>query len=339
MIAPLRWEIVSESLPPGVTLDPQTGLLTGAPAKAGQSPFSVQVTDVNGLSDRVELLLRVLPEELRTMGADEDTVVLYDWQGPSGRLFEERISRDKALTLTYTNMGGDRRYSWPGRDGRFPQETGHGEHGYANIGKEWGVYPQARDRFEADPRLDVQTCTKEWTVEAWVRRGGDHEAFGSDRPKRKFEYGHICGTYDNTKNGVWELYISSIDSPEGSMAPGVQFQSADYTWKDLDPWKRREGIVGDQSEIGIKDTEWHHVAWQYIYEEDLHQLFLDGELIWCMKNPDGRKLVNDRKHKSQFSVFTRLGGYTKYGGAFNYLGFGNFFGQIGEIRISNTRRY
>ena len=43
--------------------------------------------------------------------------------------------------------------------------------------------------------------------------------------------------------------------------------------------------------------------------------------------------------KSQFSVFTRLGGYTKYGGRFNYLGFGNFFGQIGEIRISNVRRY
>ena len=97
--------------------------------------------------------------------------------------------------------------------------------------------------------------------------------------------------------------------------------------------------MGDQSEVGIKDTEWHHVAWQYNYEEDLHQLFLDGKLIWRMKNPDGHKLVNDRKHKSQFSVFTRLGGYTKYGGRFNYLGFGNFFGQIGEIRISSIRRY
>ena len=339
MMAPLRWETVSGTLPPGVTLDPKTGLLSGAPVEAGQSPFSVQVTDANGLIDRVKLLLRVLPEKLRTMNADEHTVVLYDWQGPSGRLFEERVSRDKPLTLTYTNMGGDRRYNWPGRDGRFPQEAGHGEHGYANIGPEWGAYPQARDRFEADPRLDLQTCTKAWTVEAWVRRGGDYEAYGSDNPKRKFEYGHICGTYDNTKNGVWELYLSSIDSPDGSMAPGVQFQSADYTWKDLDPWKRPEGIVGEPSDIGITDTEWHHVAWQYDYDEDLHQLFLDGRLIWRITNPDGRKLVNDRKHKSQFSVFTRLGGYTKYGGRFNYLGFGNFFGQIGEIRISKIKRY
>ena len=339
MTQPLRWEIASGTLPPGLKLEPRTGLLTGAPVKARRSPLSVRVTDANGLSDRVELLLRVLPEKLRAIGADQNTVVLYDWQGPGGRLFEERISRDKALTLTYTNMGGDRRYSWPGREGRFPQETGHGEHGYANIGKDWGVYPQARDRFEADPRLDLKTCDKEWTVEAWVRRGGAYEAFGSDKIKRKFEYGHICGTYDNTKNGVWELYLSSIDSPDGSMAPGVQFQSADYIWKNLDPWKRPEGIAADQPEVGFNDTEWHHVAWQYNYEEDLHQLFVDGKLIWRMRNPDNRKLVNDRKHKSQFSVFTRLGGYAKYGGKFNFLGFGNFFGQIGEIRISNVRRY
>ncbi len=58
-------------------------------------------------------------------------------------------------------------------------------------------------------------------------------------------------------------------------------------------------------------------------------------MIWHATNPDGRKLINNRRHKSQFSVFTRLGGYTKYGGRFNYLG----FGQVGEIRISNVRRF
>jgi len=338
MADPLRWEVVSGTLPVGVTLDQKAGQFVGTPVKEGRSRLSVQVTDANGLSDRADLLLRVLPEKLREISPDKNTVVLYDWQGSSGRLFEERISGDKAMTLTYTNLGGDRRYSWPGRDGRFPQETGHGEHGYANIGKEWGVYPQARDRFEAVPQLDMKTCTKQWTVEAWVRRGGPYQAFG-DMPLRKFDYGHICGTYDNTKRGVWELYISNIDSPDGSMAPGVQFQSADYTWKDLHPWARPEGIVAEQSEVGISDIEWHHVAWQYNYGEDVHQLFLDGKLIWHMKNPDGRQLVNDRQHKSQFSIFTRLGGYTKYGGRFNYLGFGNFFGQIGEIRISSVRRY
>jgi len=57
------------------------------------------------------------------------------------------------------------------------------------------------------------------------------------------------------------------------------------------------------------------------------------------KLPDGRKLVNNRDHEAQFSVFTRLDGYARLGGSFNYLGWGNFFGQIGEIRISDVRRY
>ena len=52
MACPLRWEILSGTLPPGVALDPQNGLLTGAPVKAGRSPLSVQVTDANGLSAR-----------------------------------------------------------------------------------------------------------------------------------------------------------------------------------------------------------------------------------------------------------------------------------------------
>ncbi len=34
------------------------------------------------------------------------------------------------------------------------------------------------------------------------------------------------------------------------------------------------------TESGITDTEWHHVAWQYGYAEDVHELFLDGTSIW-----------------------------------------------------------
>ena len=108
---------------------------------------------------------------------------------------------------------------------------------------------------------------------------------------------------------------------------------------DLHPWKRPKGIVGAPNDAGIRDTEWHHVAWQYNYAQDQHELFLDGQPVWRMKSPDGRKLINNRRHEAQFSVSTRLTGYSRYGGSFNFLGFGNFFGQIGEIRISNKRRY
>lgn len=123
------------------------------------------------------------------------------------------------------------------------------------------------------------------------------------------------------------------------MVPGAVFRSADHTWLDLDPWNRPEGIVGDPAELGFDDIEWHHIAWQYDDAIDTHELFLDGKLIWKMTNPDGKKLVNDHEHRWQFSIFTRLWKHTKYGGGFNYLGSGNFFGQIGEIRISDVRRY
>ena len=335
---PLEWEVVSGALPAGMSFDRVAGCLAGTPVEAGRSRLAVQVTDANGLSDRAELLLRVLPEHLWVMGADEHTVALYDWQGPDGRLFEERVGRDRAMTLTYTNTGGDHRHPWPGREGRFPLDTGHGEHGYANIGTEWGSLPKARAEYESVPELDLKTCPREWTVEAWVRRGGPWQGFG-DVPLKRFDYGHICGTYDSREQGVWELYLSDLNSPDAGMAPGVHFQSGDHTWKDLHPWMRPAGIVVEREQVGITDTEWHHIAWQYGYAEDEHELFLDGTPIWRMRNADGRRLVNDREHDCQFSVITRLTGYAKYGGGFNYHGWGNFFGQIGEIRISRVRRY
>ena len=69
------------------------------------------------------------------------------------------------------------------------------------------------------------------------------------------------------------------------------------------------------------------------------RFFWTASLSVKMASPDGRRLVNNRRHDAQFSVGSRLTGYARYGGAFNWLGRGNFFGQIGEIRISNIRRY
>ncbi len=326
---PLQWRVVAGSLPEGMTLHAKTGSLKGVPTTHEWVRFTVQATDANELTLRRDLVLKVLPQKLETIEPDANTVVLYDWQGPNGRLIEDRVG-DEDLTLTWTNMGGDRRVSWPGREGRFPQFVGHGEHGFVITGT-------------GNEKLDLKTCKEAWTVEAWVRRGGPFRAHG-DRLRRHnqpFDYGHIMGSYDNTKRGVWELYLSDANSLDGSMALGVHFLGAepDQALMQLHPWRRPQGIVGERRDAGISDTEWHHVAWQYNYSDDLHQLFVDGRLIWQMKSPDGRRLVNNREHDAQFSVTTRLNGYSKYGGDFNYLGFGNFFGQIGEIRISNVRRY
>ncbi|CUU59674.1 conserved repeat domain-containing protein [Parafrankia irregularis] len=46
--APFTWAVSSGSLPPGITLDPSTGLLAGTPTTAGSYPFTVEVTDAFG---------------------------------------------------------------------------------------------------------------------------------------------------------------------------------------------------------------------------------------------------------------------------------------------------
>ena len=337
LATPLTWKIVKGTLPAGIKMTvagrssrPATkAVLRGTPRSTGWTPLTIQVTDANGESRRRDVVIKVLPKELIEIRPDKHTVALFDWQGPDGKLIPDRMG-DKSHTLTWTNMGGDRRVRWPGRTQRFPQFTGHGEHGFASAGK--GL-----------PKLDFKSCKEEWTLEAWIRRGGPMQAFGGTvRGKQTpFHFGHVCGSYDKTKKGVWELYLTDTKSKDGSMTPGVHFfgSRADQALENLDPWQRPRGIVGNRTDAGIHDTEWHHIAWQYNYAEDLHELFLDGRLIWKMHRPDGRKLVNNRKHDAQFSVSTRLTGYSRYGGGFNYLGDGNFFGQIGEIRISNVRRY
>ena len=320
MADPVQWRILSGNLPGGIRLEERTGRITGTPKRIASTTLSVQARGANGQSDETSLTLKVIDAKFRHIEPDQHTVAMWDWQGPSGKLIADMMG-DKDLTLTWVNTKGDTRLPRPGW-GRYPDFIGGGEDGF--------VGPQHNDK------VDLRTCTKQWTVEVWLKRGGPINRYG-----RKFDFGHVCGTYDNTEHGVWELYLSDHDSPDGSMAPGVHFLGADpdQALKDLHPWKRPDAIVGNPADAAIRDTEWHHVAWQYAYEGDLHQLFLDGKLIWQMTSPDGRRLLNNRSHDAQFSVGSRLTGYARYGGAFNWLGRGNFFGQIGEIRISNIRRY
>ena len=63
--------------------------------------------------------------------------------------------------------------------------------------------------------------------------------------------------------------------------------------------------------VGIRDTAWYHPSWRYSSEEDLHQIFFDGMLIRELKSPDGRQLINNRRHLGQFSVDSRLGYRTR----------------------------
>lgn len=62
--SPFTFGILSGSLPPGLSLNPSTGAITGSPISAGDYNFAGTVTDVNGASTFGNFLIRVLPPPL-----------------------------------------------------------------------------------------------------------------------------------------------------------------------------------------------------------------------------------------------------------------------------------
>ena len=147
-----------------------------------------EARDSVGAVDTRELILQVVPEALRNIGPDDHTVALWNWQGPGSRRVADLMG-DEELALTWVNLKGETRIPRPGW-GRYPYFIGGGEGGFFG--------PQHNEK------LDLRTCGNGWTVEAWVRPGGPVDGYG-----RRFDFGHICGTYDNSGLGVWELYLSN----------------------------------------------------------------------------------------------------------------------------------
>ncbi|SCF27900.1 putative Ig domain-containing protein [Micromonospora mirobrigensis] len=68
--APFSWSLAAGSLPPGLTLDPATGLLSGRPTVAGAYSFTVRVTDAFGLTDTQDVRLIVQAASIVTLTAD-----------------------------------------------------------------------------------------------------------------------------------------------------------------------------------------------------------------------------------------------------------------------------
>lgn len=64
-VAPYTFAIVSGSLPPGLTLDGSTGIISGTPNTPGVYPFSVQVTDSTPVSITINCSITVIGTQLQ----------------------------------------------------------------------------------------------------------------------------------------------------------------------------------------------------------------------------------------------------------------------------------
>ena len=129
---PVTWQVTSGRPPDGIVLEEASGELTGVPLDRGTCEFRVAAADSSGAGATRALGMRVLPRELHRIEADEDTVFLYGWRDED-LLYARDTLGDEELTLTCVGRHSDRRVAWPGREGRFPQDTGHGEHGWVSL--------------------------------------------------------------------------------------------------------------------------------------------------------------------------------------------------------------
>ncbi|MGP0025939.1 MAG: beta strand repeat-containing protein, partial [Streptosporangiaceae bacterium] len=59
--SPITWSVSTGTLPPGITLNASTGLLSGTPTAAGIYSFTVMVTDSSGLTATEPVTLTVIP--------------------------------------------------------------------------------------------------------------------------------------------------------------------------------------------------------------------------------------------------------------------------------------
>lgn len=105
--APYLWKVITGSLPAGLTLNPQTGAISGLPASAGVFSFTAQVTDVQTPAATATKAL--------TITINPASVAL---QISTASLASATLGRTYSQTLTA--VGGVKPYTWRLTTGSLP---------------------------------------------------------------------------------------------------------------------------------------------------------------------------------------------------------------------------
>jgi hypothetical protein len=107
---PKTWSINSGQLPPGLSIDANTGLISGTPTAAGSFTFEVLARMVGDSRTDTKVLGITIREQLAILGADPF--------GPTRRATGE-VSVPFEATLTAS--GGDGTYTWSLAEGALPE--------------------------------------------------------------------------------------------------------------------------------------------------------------------------------------------------------------------------
>jgi len=107
-VAPYRWSVTAGSLPAGLSLNQQTGAISGTPTAAGASSFTVQVADSQSPADTAARTLSIAVDAAPTIPLNITTTLL-----PNGQ-------RNISYSLTLQATGGVTPYQWSLSSGALP---------------------------------------------------------------------------------------------------------------------------------------------------------------------------------------------------------------------------
>ena len=148
------------------------------------------------------------------------------------------------------------------------------------------------------PKLMLKPCTREWTVEAWIRYTGPWGGFA-----RNITYAHLCGSSEEGYHlshigvrGGFQFLLDGGSAPDAGhgLLPTSRYEG-NHAGKDpnhdVHYMATREPALAGKDADGIRDERWHHVAWQFRFRDQMHVLFVDGTPVRRIQ--PYRKILND----------------------------------------------
>jgi len=105
-VTPYLWSIAAGGLPPGLSLNSQTGAISGAPSSAGTFTFTAQVSDAQSPPDSATKSLSITVSQPAPLNITTTSL-------PNGR-------RNRAYSQTLQATGGVKPYAWSLASGSLP---------------------------------------------------------------------------------------------------------------------------------------------------------------------------------------------------------------------------
>jgi ligand-binding sensor domain-containing protein len=169
---PCTWEIISGQLPPGLSLNPDTGEVSGTPTTRGKYIFMAKVTDDNG--DSVEKQLQIIIES-------NDLWTQY----------QSQFGDTTGLSVWYIYVDSHER-KWIGTNQGVYMFEGDG-----GTGMEWKHYTGMRGE-------DAHAITEDWDGNMWFGHRDDGSGLGVTVLRTD-------GSYDTSHNDALGRYVYCQD--------------------------------------------------------------------------------------------------------------------------------